>query len=599
VVLTSQIVDSAPGRRVAPIQTVVWAAIAVSSALRIWAISGSFFWQDDWIHIWRAWNQPASTFLIQDWNGHIEPMSWGFCWVITHLAPQQWWVAALYLCVLAVAMPVAWWWLVRSLAGVTWLSAGVTVVFAFWPGLLVPQVWLATGLEMAALLFAILTVAALVQEGRSRYLALVFLGVGALFNERVLYAVPLAILTLLMFCGRRGLRARVTAVVASHGRVLAAVVAEAVGVVTVLALLGADSADDGDFTVGGFVQGLWYGGPEGVFKSIIGLDMFWPDLRVTTPPGPPLWAVVVVVGALVTLLVLGWRRDRRQTVFCASAVLIVFVVEVLLVAALRTEFLGIALLRDPRYTFATGMLLLLSVASVAPRSDGSQPGRPPTIGVVAVLSIVVLGSVSMVRIGATLNSGPSKAWLETARSAFTGPDAPSLVSTPSPPPMLGGYFLGETDQGHLYDLGTTRTLLQVGPEQPRFAESAVLPTAAGLTGAPGSVDILPVLSTTPVGFGGDCSVTLENEQWQDVPMTPVELSNPAVAMDYLADADTTLVIEVEDRQTAVAVPAGFRSVWVFPQPGPFDGLRVKALGAPGRVCIGAAKAGAPQAVTLP
>jgi hypothetical protein len=576
----------------------VWAAIVVSSALRIWAITSSYFWQDDWIHIWRAWNQPASTFLIQDWNGHIEPLSWGYYWFITHLDPQQWWAAALYLCALAVAMPIAWWWVVRTLGGVTWLSAAVTVAFAFWPGLLVPQVWLATGLEMAALLFAILTVGAIAQEGRRRYLALVFMGIGALFNERVLYAVPLAVLALLMFSDQRGVRRRVKAVASTHGRILSALLAEAVVVVGILAVLGADSADDGELTVAHFFQGLWYGGPEGVFKSLLGLDMFWPDLRVTTPLGPPSWAVVIVLAALGCIIALGWRRDRRQAVFCVAAVLAMFAVEVLLVAALRTEFLGIALLRDPRYTFATGILVLLSVLSFS-RTSQDTDERPPTMGVLAVLAIVVLGSVSMVRIGSILDSGPAKAWLDTARSAFTAPDAPALVSTPSPPPMLAGYFLGETDDGHVYDLGTTRTLLDVGPDLPRISDAAVLPISAGLNGAPAGVDLFPVTSTTPAGFGGDCSITVEEGQWQEVPMTPVQLSNPAVAVDYLAERDTTLVIATDDWQTAVAVPAGFRSVWVFPPAGPFDGVRVQAIGSPGRVCIGAAKAGAPQAVTLP
>ena len=38
---------------------VVWAAIVVTTAVRALLIMRSFFWQDDYIHIWTAWNAPA------------------------------------------------------------------------------------------------------------------------------------------------------------------------------------------------------------------------------------------------------------------------------------------------------------------------------------------------------------------------------------------------------------------------------------------------------------------------------------------------------------------------------------------------------------
>ncbi len=581
-------------------RTVLWVAIVVSSAIRIWAISGSFFWQDDYVHMWSAWNQPASTFLLQEWNGHFEPASWVFYWVSTRAFPQQWWPAVVLLSALAVGLTLAWWWLVRTLAGSNWYTVAVTVVFAFWPGLLVPQVWLATGLEMMALLFAILTVAAAVHErGRVRALAFVFLPLGCMFNERALYAVPLLLLTLIIFAKGDGLRARVAQRWSSHKKVIVGLILEAVAVVWVLSALIGDTANDGRLTAKGYLEGLWLGGPQGVLKSLLGLELFWPDQRVTTPPGPAMWAQVATLAVTLTLIVLAWRSDRRQLLICAASVFVMFALEVLLVAALRTDFMGIALIRDPRYTFATGILILLSVLSFPDRHPPTGKGRRGTKLWIAFAAIIATtGSVSMLRIANIVDGESSRVWLETAREAFVQSGAP-LVSTPSPPAMLAGFFIGETPQGYPQDLGTTRTLLAVGPEQPDFASTAVLPVAAGLTGAPTAVDIFPVTSSTAPGFGGNCSVTLSTEDWTDVPMAPATLSNPAVVIDYLAASETNVLVDVDGWRTSVRVPPGFQSMWFFPPAGPFDGLRLKLAEPSGRFCVGAAKAGSPQAVSGP
>ena len=105
----------------------VWAVIAFTCVLRIVVIWGSFFWQDDYIHIWAAWNAPASDLIGQNWNGHREPASFAIQWVLARFAPQVWWPAAVVLCLIAVMTTVGFWLMVKRWAGVTPASAAAAI----------------------------------------------------------------------------------------------------------------------------------------------------------------------------------------------------------------------------------------------------------------------------------------------------------------------------------------------------------------------------------------------------------------------------------------------------------------------------------------
>ena len=129
----------------------MWAVIAFTCVLRIVVIWGSFFWQDDYIHIWTAWNAPASDLIGQNWNGHREPASFAIQWVLARFAPQVWWPAAVVLCLIAVMTTVGFWLMVKRWAGVTPASAAAAILFAAWPATMMPQAWLSAGLETVPL----------------------------------------------------------------------------------------------------------------------------------------------------------------------------------------------------------------------------------------------------------------------------------------------------------------------------------------------------------------------------------------------------------------------------------------------------------------
>ena len=97
----------------------VWLAIGVTAAVRLWVIWGSFFWQDDYVHIWTAWNAPPADLILQNWNGHREPLAFGAQWLLARAAPQVWWPAALLLSVIAVGGTMGFWLMLRRWGGLT------------------------------------------------------------------------------------------------------------------------------------------------------------------------------------------------------------------------------------------------------------------------------------------------------------------------------------------------------------------------------------------------------------------------------------------------------------------------------------------------
>jgi hypothetical protein len=188
---------------------------------------------------------------------------------------------------------------------------------------------------------------------------------------------------------------------------------------------------------------------------------------------------------------------------------------------------------DPRFTLVTGTVLIAGLGTFA---------LPAWTGLVAVL-----GCWSMLAYPPT----PGRDWFPQATGA--------LAATPSPPQMLGHFFF--TTDGPLYELGTTRTLLQVGPRPPSF----------------------PLVSQDPHQVNGDGSVT---------PLQfTVLLSDPARQCGAIRvpafDAGVRVVrlrLESGGLVNGVQVRAG--EVQVFPPPGPVsiqapctDGVEV---GIPGR-----------------
>ena len=567
---------------------VVWAAIVVTTAVRALVIMRSFFWQDDYIHIWTAWNAPAEDLILQEWNGHRQPLTFAVMWALARLWPQTWWPAGLILVLLAALLPTAFWLAVRRLAGVTWAAVIATVAFCLWPGLLIPETWFSSGLETFSLL-AIL--AALGLYARSWTWRVPMIGLllilGTGFNERALFMGPVLFAAGYLFA-TGGISARLRHVYRDDRGLWWMLAALTVALVSLSRLLSSGWTGGQPATPADTVQALWFAGPWGVMRDLVGVNAFWPDERTTLPGPIPVWALAVCAVLWLVLGILGLRRDRAQFGHCVLAVAACLVVETAVVEFFRGGFIGPEMHQDPRYYLLTGTIVLLCVSSFG--THGSE--RQTSLWWVAPFAVVaVLGFLaSAVAIARTTDGNQPREWLSTARGQFVGEGKPPLVPTTSPPGMISPMFFGTAESGLQFELGTTRTLLAVGAQQPRIMTSTILPVGADLTGRIAPVMVSPVKSTTVPGFGADCSVSITSA-WTRVPMSEGGLGNPLLSIDYLTSEDAVLEVRSGDWRQSASVPPGFKSVWFVPPIGPFSGFDIRVLEGKATFCVGASRAG--------
>ena len=442
----------------------VWAVIALTCGVRLWVIAGSFFWQDDYIHIWTAWNAPAGELIWQNWNGHREPASFAVQWVLARLAPQVWWPAAVLLAVIATATSVGFWLMLRRWGATTPGTASAAILFAAWPALMMPQAWLSAGLEAVVLVVMFAAGWLLARpRGWTPWAVGLLAMVAWLFHERAVYFLPVLFAVAVFFSGGRAWRDNRASWIA-----LAALTVAALAVRLFDEVPGR--------AAGVSVPGsLWYAGPGSVLRSVFGWLPF--DARTPVPTNVSLWGVVVL-GLWMALGLAGLAVVPRHSLLVGSVVMGLLVVETLSFVWLRGGFTGASLASDPRFTLITGTVLLAGLGSF-------EVAWRPVVGLAVALAMV--GCWSMWRIGSF--DDPGRDWLARARQLPAGAD---LAATPSPPAMLGHYFF--TIEPPVYELGTTRTLLQVGPQPHRFPQRSIAPLQIDESGRIGPVRFTPLVA---------------------------------------------------------------------------------------------------------
>ncbi len=580
------------------LRRIVWSVILVAGVVRLTVIASSYWWQDDYVHIWNASTQPFADFVTRDWNGHLQPGSMTFYWVMTQLWPQEFWVAVVVLSLLSVGLPVVFWKATSALGGVTIPVVVAACTFAVWPGLLGPLTWLAAGLETFSVLCLLLGVWAFASLSRHRTaLILLALLCGLLFNERVLFMLPVLFLTAILF--QRGLITQRIREAWRTYRVLW-VWLSAFTLAAVIALMARapQASGGGGTSLVEYLVGLWFAGPMGALRTMAGLAFMWPDERTTVPSQPSMLVTATIVAVWGALLVIGWRRDRRQLLLVVNAWVLVLLVESVLIDLFRGGFIGPQVHLDARYSLISGIMVLIGIASFGsgPTANNPSPSRRPLI-VVAAVCVCGASLLSAAAMRQVVDGSAARAWLETARAGFTQPNSPPLIATPSPPFMLNDLFVQLDSRGNDVELGTIKTLLQVGPQQPRFGNATLLPVGADRQGYAAPVTVDPIKSTTSPGFGEDCSVVVRRA-WVKVPMSEAGLGNPVLAADYMAAGPTTVQVRAGDWSTTLRLEAGFKTMWFTPFAGPWNGFQLRSIDGPA-VCLGSARAGSPKVVEAP
>lgn len=496
----------------------VWIVIAVTSVVRIIVICRSFFWQDDYIHAWTAWNAPAGTLIWQNWNGHREPGSFAAQWALARLAPQAWWPAAVLLCVIAVATSVAFWVMLRR-----WGANPVAgMLFAAWPATLVAQQWLSAGLETVPLVLMFVAGALL---ARPRRWTPVWVGalcaLSWLFHERAVYFLPVLAAVAVLYTGRRAWR---------DNRISWLVLAAVTAVGLALRIADERPGQTGGASIPGSV---FFAGPGSLLRSVFG---WLPFSTHTVVPDQVGLAGIGVLMVWMGLVIAGLLMAPQRTVLLAGITGGFLLVEVLSFVWLRGGFAGAVLASDPRFTLVTGSVLIAGLGTF---------GWPLWSGA----ALALLGCWSMLSYPRT----PGRDWYRPL------PPEVHLAATPSPAQMLGHFFF--TTTGPVYELGTTRTLLQVGEDPPAFPQVSQNPQEVNQLGQLRPLRFTPLL-TDPRRYCGE------------VPIPPLDAGVRAVRLHLTESGDVQ------------GVPVGAGTVWVFPPPGTAritapctDGLEV---GIPGR-----------------
>jgi hypothetical protein len=222
---------------------------------------------------------------------------------------------------------------------------------------------------------------------------------------------------------------------------------------------------------------MWSAGPGSMLRSVLGWLPFDTGQRAVVPISAGLWAVLVL-GVWMVILLIGLATDPARTLLTVAVVAGVFVVEVLSFVLLRGGFAGAALASDPRFTLVCGTLLLAAVGSFSIGSRAAVAGS---------CALAAVGVWSMWRIGEP--SDPGRQWLVDACEV---PEYAVLAATPSPPRMLAHFFFSQDPP--VYELGTTRTLLQVGPAPARFPDIASRPLQVAESGVIGPLRFTPVMT---------------------------------------------------------------------------------------------------------
>ncbi|MRJ77730.1 hypothetical protein GEV29_14390 [Aeromicrobium sp. SMF47] len=118
------------------------AMIIVSTALRAWAVSGGWFFGDDFLFLSDVARGDADVaWLFHRHNLHVMPLSFALVLPVAHAGAFAWWAAATELIVFQVASALACWWMLRTVFGnrprillplAVYLFSSITVTSLMW-----------------------------------------------------------------------------------------------------------------------------------------------------------------------------------------------------------------------------------------------------------------------------------------------------------------------------------------------------------------------------------------------------------------------------------------------------------------------------------
>ena len=589
------------------------ALAVVQLAVRAWVAFGGYFSLDDYVFYTRAGSSPLwdSSFLFQDYNGHLMPGSLGWVWLSTELAPLDFIPVATACLVLQALIDLAMFLVLRRLFGMRPAILVPFSVFLFTTLTLPGMVWWSAALnqlpQQLFMLLAILGHLRYARTGRRRdaLLAPLSLAGGLAFSEKTVLILPLLFLISWLFLvgpvSARGLGE-------TFARYRATWIAQGALVVCYLVFYAVNV----DSPVRGGLSGLDIIGSydialrRTVLPALVGGPWRWEPLGTVDALADPHPIVQVLALVLVAAVVVYSLTLSRGAWRGWSVLLVATLVEVALLLATRVQVVGVEnVAAEYRYFTDLGLVACLAVGfaflSVTTPSRHSIPAvldapplqtsltpqlkelHQPTVAAVAVTGLVASSIASAATYRDRWSDNPGKGYFANAKRDLRGVDADDVVYDAAVPTRVVWQLLWPASL-------PSRLFAPLGVEVQGLSPGDSTTSLVDL-GYDGDLRQSAITGYPAVDPPDACGWQLDGE--------PVEFDldgkafywNWVVQLDYTTPSDARVELSAGRTTTEVLLPADQSRVFVAVE-GEMESVELRAL--QGSPCITALVVGLPQ-----
>ncbi len=554
--------------------------VAIQLLLRGWAVSGSYYFQDDFAHLHLARSLGLSReYLVRDYGGHLETGQYFLIWVLSHAIDDSFLVPTISVLVLQATASLLLLAVLRALFGDSPALLVPFAVYLYTPLGLAWSAWWAAALQTLPLqcfmLLGILGLARFARSGSRPWavVSVVAQALGLVFWEKAVFILPTLLAVQVLVISTGGVRARLRDLLAGwrfwcvHALVLGAYLVVYTSLTA--SVLGETKAAPGlllDETVFRMLVPGLFGGPW----HAAGAELTLYPRASTFEASLALVALLVLVGASIAVTgrraLLGWALPIGYVA-----------ADLTLLALGRADWLGL-LSRDPRYVADALPLVAVGLAAAfrGMYDDSSRPAAAwlrPRLGVGGSLRVVALLLISCYITTRSLvpvvQHEYPKNFVREVLAQLEEDPTKAVLNTPAP-----------TDIGARVDLAG---LLDAVGAEVELDQPSASPHLVDSLGRLRPVAIFPGAAVVP-GPEYGCGWRMSESQAVPVGQVPAgEGATRVVRFRYLATTEAVLTLQHGDVTSSLEVAAGTGDVY-FPLDQEAGSLLVRLDGGVG-ACI--------------
>lgn len=373
--------------------TLWWRIIAVFVAVhaigRAVVLSGRHFYWDDFIIVGSLARYPlwSTDYLLQEHDGHLAPLSFLVQGIYGTLAPWQWWLPAITLLALSVAVALAFAHLIQLIVGKTWAALLIIVVVLFSPLGLPGGTWWSAGInalpfQLALISFLTLMISLSLRSPRPVSAGQAALGIGIVvvglgFFEKSLAIVPVSFVFViaLSFIEHRNIVATVRRGLAIWLPGFAITIGWAIWYATT-------AFEDSDAGTGEPSSELFFNGLGQILAALVGGPIVWERWA----PGQPFAAapgIIIFLGGMALLVLSAILIGRNQRAWAPWLVAVVYLLVTLVAMVIfRSGDFTSGVLAQTLHYYAD-VIVILGVAVAISCAGGVAAAKPGAAGLAA------------------------------------------------------------------------------------------------------------------------------------------------------------------------------------------------------------------------